>query len=58
MPVPEPEEKKTCPECGEDLEGLDPVGHALSHWPESIPDRPEYKEARRRQKILMDMGKR
>jgi len=37
---------------------MDPVGHALDHWPEAIPDLPQYKEARRRQAILFKMGKR
>jgi len=49
--------KKICPECGEDLTGLDPKAHALDHWPENIPPIPAYEEARKRQKILFEMAK-
>jgi len=48
--------KKVCPECGIDLTGLDPKAHALDHWPEDIMDVPGYEEARKRQKILLEMA--
>jgi len=54
MPEPETIEKR-CPECGVDLTDRDPVAHALDHWPRDIPDREDTREARRRQKILMEM---
>jgi len=47
---------KKCPECGIDLTGIDLKAHALYHWPESIPDIPEYQEARKRQKQLLEGG--
>jgi len=55
VPDPEPESVKCCPECGCDMTGRDPKGHALDHWPADIPVRDDTAEARRRQKILMEM---
>lgn len=45
-----------CPECGIDLKGRDPRGHALDHWPAQIPPDPKHAEAIKRQKILLDMA--
>jgi len=50
------EEKKVCPECGIDLTNIDVKAHALTHWPESIPDLPIYAGARERQKKLLELG--
>jgi len=47
---------KGCPECGIDLTGIDVKAHALYHWVESIPDLPEYREARKRQSQLLKGG--
>jgi len=54
---PPPAEPDVCPECGADLTDRDPYAHALSHWPEKIPDYPETKLARTRQKQLLDLAK-
>jgi len=53
-------EKRICPECGADLDakGESAKAHALSHWPEALPNIPEYKEAIRRQAILYAMHER
>jgi len=48
--------KKYCPECGIDLTNIDIKAHALTHWPESIPDLPIYAGARKRQEELLKLG--
>ena len=44
-----------CPECGVPMNGLDPKGHALSHW-NHIPDGSQYQEARKRRQMLLEFG--
>jgi len=58
--MPEEESETTaqiCPECGADLSDRNPYAHSLKHWPDKIPDYPETKLARERQKILREMAK-
>jgi len=43
----------TCPECGIDLTGIDPIKHSLVHWPERLPRDPQYALARLRQSRLI-----
>lgn len=43
---------QSCPECGVSMQGRDPFGHALSHWPERIPDDPKHVGAQKRQEYL------
>lgn len=43
----------TCPECNVSMVGRDPVGHALSHWPEHIPEISETLQARQRKAQLL-----
>lgn len=53
-----PEEKVifVCPECGVNLEGLDINGHSLTHFPDYLDPVKAGKEARKRQKLLLDGG--
>lgn len=49
-------EGKVCPECKCDMSGLDPIAHALSHWPEYLDPGRSSAEARRRQKATNQGG--
>ena len=54
--MPEPESKKReCPECGVDMTGRDPIGHANDHWDPRVRDEELGAEAARRRKILRGM---
>jgi len=44
----------TCPECGEDLEGIDRKGHAIRHWGAKAPDADLYPEANARYRALLE----
>ena len=46
----------TCPECGEDLEGLDLRAHAARHWGTKAPDPELYPDANERYKKLLGGG--
>jgi hypothetical protein len=46
----------TCPECGADLDKLDPVAHAIAHWGERCPDPELYPEAAKRYQIVKSAG--
>jgi hypothetical protein len=41
-----------CPECGVDLAGIDPVAHALTHYPEYLELRFMSREALEREALL------
>jgi len=45
-----------CPECGKDLEGVDLVGHANSHWDPNIKDAELGPEAQKRKAQLLAGG--
>ncbi len=55
-----PDEKTTkslvCPECGRVLAGQDVYAHALTHWPEYLDPGKSSREARNRQKALLNGG--
>ena len=56
MASPQPPKSvgKTCPVCGESMEGRDPQGHSYMHFPENpIPNRPDTLEARKQQAELL-----
>jgi len=54
MPDP-PKPAAKCPECGVDLTGRDPKGHAYDHWPQNVKDEDLGAEARARRKQLLEM---
>jgi hypothetical protein len=45
-----------CPECGEEVSGLDPVKHAQTHYPLYIPASRFSAEARAREAVLYKMA--
>lgn len=45
-----------CPECGVSMEGLDPVGHALTHYPEYLDPAISGKKARVIQAKILEGG--
>lgn len=45
-----------CPECGAPMAGLDPVAHALSHYPEYLDPAKSGKEAKRNQALIRAGG--
>jgi len=47
---------KKCPECGVDLTGQDPVGHANYHWDPKIADKDMGADALKRKKALLAGG--
>lgn len=47
---------KVCPECGADLTNLDPVGHALTHYPEYLDPAKSSKVSMKRQKQILAGG--
>ena len=51
----EPQPLTHCPECGIPLEGRDPRGHALRHWPDSVGESkdPNTAMARYRRALLL-----
>jgi len=52
--LPDGKELKSCPECLCDMNGLDPVGHAIGHYPTSIDHNdPRTELARKRQALLL-----
>ena len=50
------DKKLVCPECGKDMTNLDPVGHALEHYPEYLDPAKSGKLARKRQTQIMAGG--
>lgn len=48
--------KLVCPECGKAMTGLDPYGHALSHFPEYLDPAKSSKLAIKRQKQILAGG--
>ena len=42
-----------CPECGVSMQGLDPVGHSLTHWNAELPRRADTLIARQKQARLL-----
>jgi hypothetical protein len=46
-----------CPECGEQLEGLNIEAHIATHWPHLEKDNPQHAEAIRRANLLRDFAK-
>ena len=47
---------KVCPECGIDMSTVDPVGHALSHYPEYLDPAKSGKLAIKRQAQILAGG--
>ncbi len=47
---------KVCPECGISFESIDPIAHALSHWPEYLDPAKSSTEARKRQRLTFQGG--
>jgi len=45
-----------CPECGRSMEGLDPEGHALSHFPVYLDPAKSSKLAAKIQKLIQKGG--
>jgi hypothetical protein len=44
-----------CPECGASLEGLDPLGHAYTHYPYVIPNTPAWQLVKERMAYLASL---
>ncbi len=40
------EKSLVCPECGRDMAGLNPVGHALTHYPDYLDPARSSRKAR------------
>lgn len=45
-----------CPECGVSMDGVDPAGHSLSHYPDYLDPSKSSKLAIKRQKLIQAGG--
>lgn len=49
-------ESLVCPECGVDMNNLDPEGHSLSHYPEYLDPAKTSVTARNHQRLILAGG--